>query len=825
MLINGISVLFGALSMFFVGYNDMSLSKSEGQNYVIYHTDNAPASVKLAAGELQTYLQQSIGIKLAIVNAPHAKMIALGDTPAARAIGIKGNEMMPDSYMIKQADSALYIVGNDKTMYRYYDSTGTLFGVYDVLQNELGIRWLYPGVEGEVVPKLDKISFSNLARQGVPDFSSRRLEPFYLRNEKESFQAEQTWMKRNRLGGEVFVCGHAWDDLVSAEILHKHPEYAAQIDGRRTMPFMANNTNKVSPSVKYCTTNPGLLDEIAKTVLKLQSIKPAQQYTSISPSDGGGWCECENCRKLYENSVNPKWGTLHGFSSSVTPLILEFYNQIAKRTGKVNPDLMVAGYVYYDFMLPPSQLTKMEPNVALDLAPLHLYGMTGYKPQYRAEFEKLCTEWSKICKNMKYYGASTWVRSGLGTPLGPSKEIVEYTLNALHKNNFRCAYFYSLPYDYGALHNYIIAQKMWDSSLDIDKLINDFLNAAYGDGARAMGEIYALLDANMKAYMVSAPERRADYEMTSQMVIEVYLPIMDNLEKLYMDALNKAKTPVQKHRIELFGDSLKILFHNFIEAKLIKNPEKSSLYLNNAEYQKFLGSNSMAVKAMLTNRKQGGISSIVIPGRREVTVYSLGDDDKAPVIDGLLNDPLWQKMSATEKSNGVIEGFSKIGGGAADNFTRVLLAKDKLNLYMAFYCKDQNVIGKPLNRDEREIFNNDCVEIFLSDNAEVKTFWHLVIDKNGTQLDAGVDENGKWDHLKNLNWKVAASEAEGAWMAEVIIPFAALKTSGSNEVYRVNFTRENKSPSENSSWVVLENNFFEDKNKFGKMFLLPVNKK
>lgn len=825
MFINKISVLFGAFAILFAGCNNMSLSKYEADNYVIYRADDAPNSVKLSATELQTYLQQSLGVKLPIVNAPNTRMIALGDTPAARAIGINGSEMAPDNYLIRQEDTVLYIVGHDKAMYRNYDSTGTLFGVYDFLQSELGIRWLFPGIEGEVVPKLNKVSLSNLERLGTPAFPSRRLEPFYLRSEKEKFQAEETWMKRNRLGGEAFVCGHAWDDLVSAETLREHPEYAAQIDGRRTTPFMSNNPNKVSPSVKYCTTNPGLLDEVAKTVLKLQSVKPLSQYTSISPSDGGGWCECENCRKLYENSINPKWGTLHGFSSSVTPLILEFYNQIAKRTGKVNPDLMVAGYVYYDFMLPPAQAMELESNVALDLAPLHLYGMTGYKPKYRAEFEKLCAEWSKICKNMKYYGASTWVRSSLGTPLGPSKEIIDYTLNALHKNHFRSAYFYSLPYDYGALHNYIIARKMWDPSLDIDMLIKDFLNSAYGDGARAMGEIYALLDAEMKAFMLSTPEKRADYEMTSQMALDVYLPIMDKLEKLYVEALTDVKTPDQKRRIEAFGDNLKILFHTFMEAKLIKNPEKSALFLNNAEYQKFLGSNSTAVKTMLTNRMQGGISSINVPGKREVTVYSLKKDDKAPVADGLLNDSLWQKMSATEKSDGVIEGLSKIGGAAADNFTRVLLAKDERNLYMAFYCKDQNVVGKPLKRDDREIFSSDCVEIFLSDNAEVKTFWHLVIDKNGTQLDAQVDENGKWDHLKNLDWKAVATETEGAWMAEAIIPFAALNTDGNNKVYRVNFARENKGPSENSSWVVLENNFFEDKNKFGKMFLVPEDEK
>ncbi len=48
-------------------------------DYVIYYADQAPASVRMAAAELRSYIEKSTGVRLDIVNEPGNPMICLGD--------------------------------------------------------------------------------------------------------------------------------------------------------------------------------------------------------------------------------------------------------------------------------------------------------------------------------------------------------------------------------------------------------------------------------------------------------------------------------------------------------------------------------------------------------------------------------------------------------------------------------------------------------------------------------------------------------------------------------------------------------------------------
>ena len=63
------------------------LVRDGGSEFVIYYDDAAPASVAMAASELQEYVYQVSGAKLAIVHQPRRPMICLGENAASRAAG------------------------------------------------------------------------------------------------------------------------------------------------------------------------------------------------------------------------------------------------------------------------------------------------------------------------------------------------------------------------------------------------------------------------------------------------------------------------------------------------------------------------------------------------------------------------------------------------------------------------------------------------------------------------------------------------------------------------------------------------------------------
>ena len=80
--------------------------------------DDAPASVRFAASELQSYLQKSTGAVLPIGGTPAADEgvvnIYLGDSPQARAAGFDVSTLVADGSMRGVVDGDLFILGRDQ---------------------------------------------------------------------------------------------------------------------------------------------------------------------------------------------------------------------------------------------------------------------------------------------------------------------------------------------------------------------------------------------------------------------------------------------------------------------------------------------------------------------------------------------------------------------------------------------------------------------------------------------------------------------------------------------------------------------------------------
>ena len=81
--------------------------------YVIYYENSVPPSVKTAAADLQKYIRKSTGVELEIVHSPVAGMIALGDNPSLRKIGIDPDSFAYEEFIIRTVGKDLFIAGRD----------------------------------------------------------------------------------------------------------------------------------------------------------------------------------------------------------------------------------------------------------------------------------------------------------------------------------------------------------------------------------------------------------------------------------------------------------------------------------------------------------------------------------------------------------------------------------------------------------------------------------------------------------------------------------------------------------------------------------------
>ncbi|MBM3477073.1 MAG: DUF4838 domain-containing protein [Armatimonadetes bacterium] len=557
-------------------------------SYAIYREAAAPPSVKLAAEELQRCLKASTGVELPIVEQPVRPMIFVGANDSVKPCPLTDG-LVDDAFRLLTRDGDLFIVGkdlpDDRPPQRGWTSFGTLYGVYDFLERVVGVRWLLPGEIGEEIPHHDTLVVPELDLTQKPDLPIR-----YLVDIQDRFppgdprpNPVQQWELRQKLptptAGRKLDHGHAWDQYLTPEDWQAHPEWMAMDDQGRRRDFTAR-----PPGVKYCTTNPELVQAFAAGVIKWLGAHPTWHSASISPADGGDFCRCPACQALV--TTDP-WG-----NASYTNNILKLYNDVAKIVGQEYPDRPLPGYVYYNYMYPPADPPKMEPNVWLVMAPLNYYGYGLYKPVYREEFPRVIEGWLKVTPNFVYHNYSNWMRAFNGTPLPCALETIKLEVPTLHRLGAQGVDMVGLgAWGYGGPTNYLLAKQMWDAGTDVDRTYEEWLRLAYGPAYPPMRELLDLVGARFKANKAAeSPKYRGEmYEMNYAKAEDIYLPVLPEIERLYVQALGLAQTDKQRARLQAFGDNLVMMHWSLRKAGMnVPDAEKSVFYRSDEAYQQFL---------------------------------------------------------------------------------------------------------------------------------------------------------------------------------------------------------------------------------------------
>jgi len=102
------------------------------------------------------------------------------------------------------------------------------------------------------------------------------------------------WMKHQRLTNALHPFatgyGHSWDDYLKPADIESHPEWKPS----------SGNYERNGKVTFFCTTAPGLVELFAQRVIESMDRNPKREMTSISPTDGGGFCTCERCKPLLD---------------------------------------------------------------------------------------------------------------------------------------------------------------------------------------------------------------------------------------------------------------------------------------------------------------------------------------------------------------------------------------------------------------------------------------------------------------------------------------------------------------------------------------------
>jgi predicted phosphodiesterase len=172
---------------------------------------------------------------------------------------------------------------------------------------------------------------------------------------------------------------------------------------------------------------------------------------------------------------------------------------------------------------------------------------------------------------------------------------------------------------------------------------------------------------------------------------------------------------------------------------------------------------------------------------------------KPPVIDGSVNEKLWQHP--------VTRLFTNDSETMKTDSTRFFFAADSANLYLAAVCFDPAVNTMRAQATERDngVHLDDCVGWFIVPDTSKGNIYQIYFNPNAVTLDQkiAVSPDGKMD--ADMAWtaeaEVKTARGAGLWSVEARVPLAQFgATAKPGQAWGLNCRRKQPGRKANADW-------------------------
>jgi hypothetical protein len=717
---------------------------------VVYVAPNAKPAAMLAARELQEYVGKISGAKLEIVHVLPANKptIYIGDSKHVRRMGIDVGKLPIEGYRIVSDKDRLVLVGQDGdrdyvpacrgSKCRHLPcSLGTARAVYRLLEDVFGVRWYMPGELGEVVPRRPTMSTPELHITDWPRLGLRRTRIIpHPRHDSKLYGQYATgkktvpWLARAGYGGGPEGAVQFWHTF---QLLQKYretnPEYFALLDnGERdfdTTCFRRGN---------LCLSNPGTVDALAKEADLHFKRFPDDLSFAVSPNDCMYQiCLCEPCQSWIKPELRGMpYGDLTGDQKRgvYSDYVWNFVNKVARKVGEKHPGRLVTSYCYQNYVYAPQSIAKMEPNVGIVFCKWLLYSGEDSLQEIYANMREWRTKLSGPLYASDYY-IWIWRSAGKvpklkGFPVAMPHKIARDMAVLGDVCDGQSIYGAMSLLSPGLMHVnfYVVGKMMCDPDLDVDKLLDEYYVKFYGAAAPEMKAFWELSE--------KAVSRDISKSAGFADTMETWFPREELREYFSLLAAGKAKTPPdsREHR------RLVLIENEMAEARDVLRREKTPP--------------SMAKSTPVSTRPE-------IDGRVHAT------------------DRVWKSIPHHRL-------FALHGGSRNTIGTYLKVAHDDRRLYIGI----RNVEGhmsalrtKIQERDGKNVWKDDCNEIFVQPDPGKSVIYHLVVNADGVLWD-GIHRAAKaggafststdWDSKAEF---VVRKHAKN-WTLEMAIPWDSL---------------------------------------------------
>jgi len=575
-----------------------------------------------ASEELQYHIKKVSGADVSVVNAveegslpiiiatpdamPELETLFPDDLAWLRDLGNPAENVRwgDDGFAIRQLDGKVYIFGAT--------SRGALNGVYDFIEENLGVIWTRSNEEmGLIYDEMPTITLAKADYREKSPFQirswtrwgeSKESEVLYSRN-KINIWVTSPWSSYENytyddIGFDIFVSGHNvkwWVYTSPSYDPSVHEYWSTNREGvHATSSSESTQVNFWSELTTQCIAD-SIIAYLDKN-LQYADIP----YVSVCMED------------VQEPSVYPEMKEPFEYAPGkfVTPadegylatVYFTMMNKIARIVGEKYPDVKLASYAYASLEAPPPEDFVLEDNMYVTYCSYDedLCTLDRADPNISEAYlnYKHLEGWMKITNNIQvytYYGTCTalpvygrpiydriqldmqyFAENGLNgaIPEGAGDSVGLAYHGWADDTPVRCPWLtLENQFTMNAMTYWLYSKLAWNPYEDVEALIDYYCEKVFRDAAPYMREYYDLIEAGWAAGRETLKEEYANHMKYNRLIIDywdlfidieidgesLYEKICATLENAWNAADDKAKEHIRYMR-ELFANAEEVFF-------------------------------------------------------------------------------------------------------------------------------------------------------------------------------------------------------------------------------------------------------------------------
>jgi len=497
--------------------------------------NDAPPHTGQASRDLLDYLEKVSSQRpqcltnVTADNIPATGAIWLGPHPALAKVfpGVDLSFQHPEETRIYCDGKNLLIIGKDvrseskKVLQR---ESGTANAAYTFIQDDLGVRWLWPGELGTDYQQRERLAIAPCDKRYHPQVLTRKLFLNPIRISKDWLRFQRMLFDSRGAGSGGHGFNNWWPRFCKT-----HPEYfAMQPDGTRgTFPGPDENapTGNGYWLKKICKSNPDVWQQWVTDALQDLERNPGLNYPSAGASDGhnSGICVCPNCKAWDRLDAKPFTFLWKGKQEEYVQLsdrYVTFWNNLAKLLKEKLPDrddVLLQAMAYGPAKEPPLGEGLADNTV------LYFVGNFPFTmPEMRQTNKGRWQGWSKKAPNMFYrpnwwyFGGGVWSLPEISFQdlADDFRFLGKHGCMGLSIDTAREAWATAAPM------YYLLAQLTWNYQADEKAILKDYFQRGFGPAAEPV-EDYWLAWEDARLQVMATP----GLQPTSRYRLEFYQAI------------------------------------------------------------------------------------------------------------------------------------------------------------------------------------------------------------------------------------------------------------------------------------------------------------